>query len=340
MEHTGEPPVLVIGAGPTGLTAALELSRLGVDVRIVDRAPEPSTTSRALGVQARTLELLRPRGVGDEMLRLGQPGVPHRAARRRAADRRASNSRRMAQQFNFILHARPVRDRAPARRTARPTGRQGRTRRRVLLSHRATRLRRGRAHRPGRHRRDRRGVLRHRRRRIAQPRPQDASGCPSPAGRCRRTTCWATCTLAGERAPRTSCRSSWRRRVSSRCSRWVTAGSGSWPPTRTASPATPTNRPWPTSSALRPHRRTSRRGSTSCNWSSRFRINSRHMDTLRRGRVFFGGDSAHVHSPAGGQGMNAGIQDMVNLSWKLAMVLARHGQGPNCSTPTSPTGCP
>ena len=57
------------------------------------------------------------------------------------------------------------------------------------------------------------------------------------------------------------------------------------------------------------------------NWSSRFRINSRHMDTMRAGRVFFGGDAAHVHSPAGGQGMNAGIQDMVNLSWKLAMVL-------------------
>jgi len=57
------------------------------------------------------------------------------------------------------------------------------------------------------------------------------------------------------------------------------------------------------------------------NWSSRFRINSRHMTTLRDGRVFFGGDAAHVHSPAGGQGMNAGIQDMINLSWKLAMVL-------------------
>jgi FAD binding domain len=57
------------------------------------------------------------------------------------------------------------------------------------------------------------------------------------------------------------------------------------------------------------------------NWSSRFRINSRHMTTLRAGRVFFGGDAAHVHSPAGGQGMNAGIQDMINLSWKLAMVL-------------------
>ena len=57
------------------------------------------------------------------------------------------------------------------------------------------------------------------------------------------------------------------------------------------------------------------------NRSSRFRINSRHMTKLREGRVFFGGDAAHVHSPAGGQGMNAGIQDMINLSWKLAMVL-------------------
>jgi len=46
------------------------------------------------------------------------------------------------------------------------------------------------------------------------------------------------------------------------------------------------------------------------------------MTTLRDGRVFFGGDAAHVHSPAGGQGMNAGIQDMINLSWKLAMVLS------------------
>ena len=48
--------VLVVGAGPTGLTAAMELSRLGVGVRIIDRASEPSTTSRALAVQARTLE--------------------------------------------------------------------------------------------------------------------------------------------------------------------------------------------------------------------------------------------------------------------------------------------
>ena len=73
MNPSHDVPVLIAGAGPTGLTAALELSRLGIGVRIVDRAPERSLTSRALGIQARTVELLRVRGVGDELVRLGNP---------------------------------------------------------------------------------------------------------------------------------------------------------------------------------------------------------------------------------------------------------------------------
>jgi 2-polyprenyl-6-methoxyphenol hydroxylase-like FAD-dependent oxidoreductase len=40
----------------------------------------------------------------------------------------------------------------------------------------------------------------------------------------------------------------------------------------------------------------------------------------QRGRVFLAGDAAHIHSPAGGQGMNTGMQDAFNLAWKLAMV--------------------
>src|SRR5262245_5251107 len=52
-------PVLVIGAGPTGLVLALWLTRLGVRVRIIDKTAEPGTTSRAVAVQARTLELYR-----------------------------------------------------------------------------------------------------------------------------------------------------------------------------------------------------------------------------------------------------------------------------------------
>jgi len=69
--------VLIVGAGPTGLTPALELSRLGIAVRIIDKQAAPPTTSRAIAVQARTLELLELRGLADEMVRLG-PRQPHR----------------------------------------------------------------------------------------------------------------------------------------------------------------------------------------------------------------------------------------------------------------------
>jgi 2-polyprenyl-6-methoxyphenol hydroxylase-like FAD-dependent oxidoreductase len=55
-------------------------------------------------------------------------------------------------------------------------------------------------------------------------------------------------------------------------------------------------------------------------WLSSFRINERKVGDYRRGRVFLAGDAAHIHSPAGGQGMNTGMQDTWNLAWKLALV--------------------
>ncbi|EME99489.1 FAD-binding monooxygenase protein [Streptomyces mobaraensis NBRC 13819 = DSM 40847] len=56
-------------------------------------------------------------------------------------------------------------------------------------------------------------------------------------------------------------------------------------------------------------------------WTSRFHSDERQVPRYRDGRVFLAGDAAHVHSPAGGLGMNAGIQDAANLGWKLAAVL-------------------
>ncbi|QDP72116.1 hypothetical protein FOG18_05815 [Legionella israelensis] len=61
-------------------------------------------------------------------------------------------------------------------------------------------------------------------------------------------------------------------------------------------------------------------------WSSGFWIHERMLNNYRKNRVFFAGDAAHVHSPAGGQGMNTGIQDAHNLIWKLALVIQDHAQ--------------
>ncbi|WP_035767896.1 FAD-dependent monooxygenase [Arthrobacter castelli] len=61
-------------------------------------------------------------------------------------------------------------------------------------------------------------------------------------------------------------------------------------------------------------------------WMSRFHSDERQVTSYRQGRVLLAGDAAHVHSPAGGQGMNTGMQDAANLGWKLAAAV--HGRGP------------
>jgi 2-polyprenyl-6-methoxyphenol hydroxylase-like FAD-dependent oxidoreductase len=62
-------------------------------------------------------------------------------------------------------------------------------------------------------------------------------------------------------------------------------------------------------------------------WLATFRINERKVKDYRYGRVFLAGDAAHIHSPAGGQGMNTGMQDACNLAWKLAMVTRGAAKG-------------
>jgi 2-polyprenyl-6-methoxyphenol hydroxylase-like FAD-dependent oxidoreductase len=62
-------------------------------------------------------------------------------------------------------------------------------------------------------------------------------------------------------------------------------------------------------------------GVTNVTWLSRFSDATRQAASYRRGRILLAGDSAHVHSPAGGQGLNLGLHDAVNLGWKLAQVV-------------------
>ncbi|HEX2529782.1 MAG TPA: FAD-dependent monooxygenase [Geminicoccus sp.] len=62
-------------------------------------------------------------------------------------------------------------------------------------------------------------------------------------------------------------------------------------------------------------------------WSSIFRISMRLADAYRKGPFFLAGDAAHIHPPTGGQGMNTGIQDAYNLAWKLALVVRGEAPG-------------
>jgi len=59
-----------------------------------------------------------------------------------------------------------------------------------------------------------------------------------------------------------------------------------------------------------------------CSWFSTYRIHHRRAERFRRGRSFVLGDAAHIHSPVGAQGMNTGLQDAYNLGWKLALVVS------------------
>ncbi|HMI77962.1 MAG TPA: FAD-dependent monooxygenase [Ferruginibacter sp.] len=59
------------------------------------------------------------------------------------------------------------------------------------------------------------------------------------------------------------------------------------------------------------------------NWFSVYKLHHRSVDTFSKGNIFLAGDAAHIHSPAGGQGMNTGLQDAYNLSWKLALVIKK-----------------
>jgi 2-polyprenyl-6-methoxyphenol hydroxylase-like FAD-dependent oxidoreductase len=105
--------VLIVGAGPTGLTAAVELARRDVTVRIIDRSPTPSTETKALGVQARTLELLDRLGIAERAVSRGLPvrrfnifseHPPHRLVR----------SWHTAHSIPVHPHAPAERDRGPA----------------------------------------------------------------------------------------------------------------------------------------------------------------------------------------------------------------------------------
>ena len=316
-------PILIVGAGPTGLTAAFELSRMGIPVRLIDKREAPATTSRAIGVQARTLELFQQRGLADEMIRLGNKGRfgSIYGGGKRVFHLDFAHVESPYPYLLFISQAETERilREACAREGVEPAWNVAMTAfRQDALSHAPSPVEATLRHRDGRLEQ------------VATPWLISAEGAHSIV----RTTV----DLQFEGHTREEQYALGDVRIDGDLTdtdfhifssehgfmglfpmggdhfRLIASNPLSKPEKDTAPSLDEIQKIYD----MRSHVRARFHDMV---WSSWFSINSRMVSQVKIGRLFLGGDAAHIHSPAGAQGMNTGIQDMINLCWKLAMVV-------------------
>jgi 3-(3-hydroxy-phenyl)propionate hydroxylase len=328
-------PVLIVGAGPTGLAAAMSLARAHVPVRLIDKAHEPALHSRAIGIQARTLELFEQHRLIEPFLELG-----HRAHTANLY----SNGQRLARldfdplqtRYPYVLFLdQTVTERLLIEHLATLGVTIERGVELTAFSHGATHISATLQHPDGRVEAMQATYL------IA------ADGAHSSvrhqlgfsfAGKTfeqvylladlQAETPWSDDEFhifaSGEGLAGLFPMGGQRYRLiadhSTRPAAPAAGGSAPSDPPADPAPA-PTLEECSALAARRVHHPVKFSGLT---WSAHFHLNSRMVEQLRAHRVFLAGDAAHVHSPAGAQGMNTGIQEAFNLGWKLARVINGH----------------
>jgi 2-polyprenyl-6-methoxyphenol hydroxylase-like FAD-dependent oxidoreductase len=312
--------VLVVGGGPTGLLLAGDLARAGVAVTLLERRTDRSNLTRAFAVHARTLEQLDARGVADELVETG-PRVPSL----RAFGRVDVDLSRLPSRFPFLLVTPQYETERVLERRASELGV------RIVHGTELTGLR------------------------------QDGDGVTadvrsSPGG---ETDTWHASYLVGTDGVHSTVRHAlglpFPGHSAIRSVMLADVRLGEPPKDALTFNGVrdgfafiaPFGGGWYRVIAWRRHhelpddapvdmeevRAVTRAalgtdyGMHDARWTSRFHSDERQAPHYRAGRVFLAGDAAHVHSPAGGQGMNTGLQDAANLGWKLAAVL--RGRAPD-----------
>jgi 2-polyprenyl-6-methoxyphenol hydroxylase-like FAD-dependent oxidoreductase len=327
------PDVLIVGAGPTGLALAIQLQRFGASFRIIDRSLDRARESRALAVQARTLELLDAVGLGDVLVSRGRTStrlVLHFGART-VAEVQLGQISGTDTRYPFILfvsQAETERLLSEHLANAGVSIERGVELARVVMHDETVDC-----------------VLRHQDGREEHLRSAYVVGCDGAHSTVRKSAGFsfeggsypqdfvlgdveadgplqsgAINSFAGGGgvamffplgAPTT-----WRV-IAMRAER---GGED-----RRAQPTADDSRVGPlTLEELQAIVTPPTDGSVTVRdpaWLTHFRLHHRQIAHYRSGRVFLAGDAAHIHSPVGAQGMNTGIQDAWNLGWKLALVM-------------------
>jgi len=310
--------VLIVGAGPTGLVLALWLTRLGVPIRIVDRAKGPGTTSLALAVQARTLEFYRQIGIADDAVAGGVkvPAINLWVGGRQRARVRIDAIGEGLSPFAFALvYPQDAHERMLIDHLERAGIRVERETELLHLEQRADRVS---------------ATLRT----TTGEQLFDASyvaGCDGASSTVRRQlgiefpggTYQGYFYVADVHAGGPLVNDELHVDIEDADFllvfplkgagnlRLVGLVHGSEKPDHAVTFDDVKSR------AVDRMQLTG----ASVNWFSTYRVHHRVAPRFREGRAFLLGDAAHVHSPVGGQGMNTGIGDAVNLAWKLAAVL-------------------
>ena len=316
-------PVLIVGAGPVGMTMASELARYGVAVRIVDKAAQRTDKSKALVLWSRTLELLDRGGGSAPFVDAGfKAEAVNFIAGDKVIGRVAMDGVQSPHPYGLML---------PQSETERLL--EERLRDLGVAVEREVELATFKRSDDGVE-----AVLRHTDGREETVSADWLLGCDGAHSAVRHglgapfagetlDSSWmlADVHMRGYPCPDTEASVYWHRDgvliifpISPGRYRII----ADLPPSGVEHPPAPTLEQ---AQAVMDQRGPSGLVAFDPIWLAGFRINGRKVSNYHWGRAFLVGDAAHVHSPAGGQGMNTGMQDAFNLAWKLALVIRKTG---------------
>jgi 2-polyprenyl-6-methoxyphenol hydroxylase-like FAD-dependent oxidoreductase len=311
--------VLIAGAGPVGLTLANELSRYGISVRIVDKAAERTDKSKALVLWSRTLELFEQAGFVDQFLAAGMQGHGAQLSNGKDIVARVSLDGIQSRYRYALMIPQSETERILEEHLEKQGVKVERT---VSLENFAEKGDAVQA------------VLRKANGESETLTADWLIGCDGAHSTVRHGLglafegstqqsgwCLADGMVSGLE-PHDLLHIFWHK---DGILAFFPIGGGRWrviadlgPATGSGPDADPTVEEV---QALITHRGTTGITFKDPYWLAAFRINERKVAHYGRGRIFLAGDAAHIHSPAGGQGMNTGMQDAFNLAWKLSLVI-------------------